>query len=218
MGTVVQVMASVYTITFGKELCRAIQAPYNAQTDRFLRAWAQSEGCLARNNPFATTMPAPGATNFNSIGVKNYQTWEQGVEATHKTLVLNHYVNLIYTIRQGKSATDMATALKNSPWGTGALTIKVLAGNVYDPLYGNCYPVPPAPYAHGTAKIKPGDQGRDVDELLRCIARKRKVAGYKWYSGEVVDWVKRYQLARPWLWKPDGIVGPKTYESICGHK
>jgi hypothetical protein len=210
-------MASVYTITFGKELCRAINATYTPQVDLFLRAWAQSEGCLARNNPFATTMPAAGATNFNSIGVKNYQTWQQGVKATKDTLLLNHYVNLVYVIRQGKSATDMANALKNSPWGTGALTLKVLIGNVYAPAYGSCYPTPPAPYSHGEAKIKPGDQGRDVDELLRCIARKRAVAGYKWYSGDVVDWVKRYQLARPWLWKPDGIVGPKTYASICGH-
>jgi hypothetical protein len=211
------VMPSVYTITFGKELLRSIGAPYNLQTDLFLRAWSQAEGCMAKNNHFATTMPATGATNFNSVGVKNYYTWESGVASTAATLKLTKYTTFLATIRAGASANTMAVALANSPWGTGDLTMEVLKYRVWEPPFGSCYPYPPAPYAHGEGKIKPGSQGRDVDELLRCIARKRGVAGYKWYMGEVVDWVKRYQLARPWLWKPDGIVGPLTYKSICGH-
>jgi len=211
-------MRSTYSITFGKELLRELNAPYTWQTDKFMRAWAQSEGSLAKNNPFATTMPAQGATNFNSVGVKNYPTWESGVEATAKTIRLSHYTKFLDALRRGASATEIATALALSPWGTGKLVLRVLAGTIYWPPFGQCYPVPPAAYAHGIGKIRPGSQGRDVDELLRCIARRRGHAGYRWYSGEVADWVKRYQLARPWLWKPDGIVGPKTYESICGHK
>lgn len=211
-------MPSVYTITFGKEMLRGIKAPYNPETDKFLRAWAQAEGSMAKHNPFATTQPAVGATNFNSVGVKNYVSWQQGVEKTVETLLNGKYPQLVTALRSGLSAKGMANALAATPWGTGQLALEVLQYTVPEFPFGSCYPVPPAAYAHFDTKIRPGDTGRDVDELLRCIARRRGVAGYKYYAGEPVTYVKWYQLARPWLWKPDGIVGPKTYESICGHK
>ena len=52
----------------------------------FMYAWRQAEGGKAKNNPFNTTFKMPGATSYNSIGVKNYETPEKGIEATCKTL------------------------------------------------------------------------------------------------------------------------------------
>lgn len=208
---------SVYTTTWGKNFLRAIGAPFNVQTDLFLRAWAQSENSAAKFNPYATTQPMPGSTKFNSIGVRNYLTWQQGVEATAITIKNGRYPNLLAALKEGKDANKMAAALKASPWGTGALTIEVLKYTPMEFPFGECYPVPPAPYTHTATKIRSGSVGADVDELLRWIAKRSGVAGYKWYSGAPVDWVKAWQKARPSLGTPDGIVGPLTYKSITGH-
>lgn len=222
-------MASSYTNSWGKAFLAAIGAPFNAQTDLFLRAWSQSEGCTAAFNPLATTLEVEGFTDskyfFNTFTAGNgsvmhvwkYPTWQVGVDATARTIQNGRYPGLLGAIRQGKSAMEMAYALKASPWGTGALTIKVLEGTPPEFPFGDCYPTPPAAFSHFDGGIRRGSSGADVDELLRCIARMRGKAGYKFYSLSVVAWVAMYQLKRPSLWKPDGIAGQLTYRSITGH-
>jgi hypothetical protein len=49
-------------------------------------AWETAEFTKAAWNPLATTHDMPGATEFNSAGVKNYVSLEQGLEATIETL------------------------------------------------------------------------------------------------------------------------------------
>ena len=49
-------------------------------------AWETQEFTEARWNPLATTKDMPGATDFNSTGVKDYRTLGQGLEATRLTL------------------------------------------------------------------------------------------------------------------------------------
>jgi hypothetical protein len=51
-----------------------------------LVAWQAQEGTRAAWNPLATTMGMVGATQFNSVGVKNYLSLEQGLQATVLTL------------------------------------------------------------------------------------------------------------------------------------
>lgn len=212
---------STYTNTFGKALCRAIGARFTGQNDLYLRAWAQSEGSEAQFNPFATTQPWPGDTRFNSVGVRNYATWQDGVAATAKTLLNGRYDNIVAALRRGTNAVTTAEALRLSPWGTGALTKQVLTTGTgpREFPYGDCYPIPPTPYDRnrGTTKIQPSSAGPDVDELLRCIARRRGVDGYKWYTSPVVSYVKWLQEQNPQLGPPDGVVGPLTYRFITGH-
>lgn len=40
----------------------------------------------AKNNPFDTTLKMPGSTDFNSVGVQNFTSATQGIEATYLTL------------------------------------------------------------------------------------------------------------------------------------
>lgn len=219
---------SVYTTTFGKELMRAIGAPFTRENDRYLRAWAQSEGSMATFNPFATTQPAPTGTkypvgmkvNFNSVGVKNYPTWEIGVAMTAKTLLNGKYEGIVRALRSGRSAMDAAKALAASPWGTGDLTIRVLASTAgpREFPFGNCYPVPPAAYnTSRVGGIKIGSVGRDVDELLRHLAKRAGVPGFKWYDKAAAAEVDKYVRLRPSLWPADGTCGPKTFAGITGH-
>jgi len=97
---------------------------------RFFDAWARAEGGGATNNPFNTTQTMPNATAYNSVGVRNYGTAAQGIDATVDTLTNGRYGNIIGALRKGDSAMSAAQALADSPWGTGALVEKILGGPV----------------------------------------------------------------------------------------
>jgi hypothetical protein len=60
--------------------------PHTRPVHDFLQGWANVENTKARFNPLATTQTETGATNFNSVGVKNYPTPDAGVQATADTL------------------------------------------------------------------------------------------------------------------------------------
>lgn len=111
---------------FAEALLRKIGAPVTPENLKFLDAWQKAEGGSA-DNPFNTTQDAPGATRFNSVGVKRYPSVEVGLDATVKTLTNGRYGPILAALRQGNSAQEAARALAASPWGTGGLVQKILA-------------------------------------------------------------------------------------------
>ena len=111
-------------------ILRGIGAPVTSENIRFLNAWTQAEGGSASNNPFNTTDPYGPTTKYNSVGVRNYQSPQQGIAATIHTLQNGHYGVLLDALRQGNSAMNDAIAESKTPWGTGSLIIKVLGGKV----------------------------------------------------------------------------------------
>lgn len=85
----------------------------------FVNAWVRAEGTDAVYNPLATSQDMPGATTFNSDGVKNYLTLEDGVDAAAITLTYDYpgYAEIL----AGLQTNDVERAfngLKASPWGT----------------------------------------------------------------------------------------------------
>ena len=58
----------------------------------------------ASYNLLNTTQPASGATDFNSIGVKNYTSYSQGVNATAQTLENGYYTDLLAALRTNDDA------------------------------------------------------------------------------------------------------------------
>lgn len=103
-------------------------------------AWGLAEGNInvpefsgATWNILDTTEPATGATDFNNVGVKNYPDEATGVEAVVATLTNGYYNNNILPVleNEGASATMLATAVGNSPWGTGDFTnvLNIVKGN-----------------------------------------------------------------------------------------
>jgi hypothetical protein len=100
----------------------------------FLYAWRQAEGGKAKNNPFNTTLKMPGATNYNSVGVKNYQTPEQGIEATCKTLKNGRdkygYDKIIDGLKNDVGLSQLSDAVISSKWGTKDLLRKVSQGYI----------------------------------------------------------------------------------------
>jgi peptidoglycan hydrolase CwlO-like protein len=71
--------AGLFLRTIGASECRA-----NLIT---VVAWQYSEFTQAEWNPLADTLAMPGSTTFNSVGVQNYVSVDQGLQATRYTLV-----------------------------------------------------------------------------------------------------------------------------------
>jgi peptidoglycan hydrolase CwlO-like protein len=84
-------------------------------------AWEEAEYTAARWNPLATTKDMPGATNFNSHGVKNYTSLDQGLDATYGTLVLpsRGYEPILSNLRKCADAMTTAEAINASMWCGG---------------------------------------------------------------------------------------------------
>lgn len=122
---------------FYKKILVGVGAPVTPENMKFLYSWRQAEGGKAKYNPFNTTQPRPNSGFYNCLkkglkgcvaGVRNYATPQDGIDATIKTLKNGKYNNILDALKKGNDAEKSAQALKNSPWGTGELALKVLRG------------------------------------------------------------------------------------------
>ena len=99
------------------------EAGWSISTEKIdaLVAQASKEDAGARNNPLATTEPGPGATDYNSVGVKNYPSYVEGLAATVATLRNGHYPQLVGVLSDpaGGSALTYCTSVELNTWGTG---------------------------------------------------------------------------------------------------
>ena len=84
-------------------------------------AQGYSENSRALRNMLDTTEPWPGATDYNSAGVKNYATTADGIAATKATLENGNYPAVLSAGRVG-DATAYVRAIAGSPWGTWSNT------------------------------------------------------------------------------------------------
>lgn len=111
------------------DVLRELGAPVTPNNLRFLNAWQQAEGTRARHNPLATTHGYPGAGDFNSVGVKNYPSYEAGVYATVRTLQNGRYEPIVEGLRNGRvDPLELGQRVAASPWGTGGGVVRVLGG------------------------------------------------------------------------------------------
>ena len=110
-------------LTWAQALLVAMRLPVTADNVAAIAAWEMAEGGhwynTAYYNPLNTTQDMPGATVFNSVGVKAYTSWKQGLEATVKTMKNGYYGGIIDALRRGNDSTAVAAAVGSSPWGTG---------------------------------------------------------------------------------------------------
>jgi len=114
-------------IEFYKAVLTGIGAPITNNNLLYLYAWRQAEGGSAAFNPFNTTQKALGATNYNKVGVKNYTSAEQGINATVKTLLNGKYSGIISSLKADAEPSQTVEALVASPWGTRELAREVIS-------------------------------------------------------------------------------------------
>jgi hypothetical protein len=202
-------------------------------------AWAADEGSRAENNPLDTTEAGPDATDFNTVGVKNYPSWTEGIDETVATLKNGDYDNLIATLKNpDANAMEKINALNSSPWGSH------VSPQLYADVVGNrsqfdtevddspedVPPVSSNPVISHTPEfaklpvLKIGSEGRAVLSLTTLLAHygatyhdklsdKNEVihVGDK-FGPEVNEAVRDYQHAHGIA--SDGIVGAETWSSF----
>jgi hypothetical protein len=114
---------------FYKSILKCLGAEPTKSNMLFMYAWRQAEGGKAKNNPFNTTLKIPGATNYNSVGVKNYSTPEEGIDATCKTLKNGRnkygYDKIIDGLKNDVGLSKLSDAVVNSKWGTKDLLTRI---------------------------------------------------------------------------------------------
>lgn len=115
---------------FSRDVLARIGAPVTSQNMAVMQAWIKAEGTKAQFNPLATVRRAEGATDFNSVGVKNFVSYEQGVDTTVGAITNGLYDDVIAALRRGNDAFAVADAIEASPWGTGGLVRKVLQSSL----------------------------------------------------------------------------------------
>lgn len=110
-------MSTTTRAQFAFELLGALGIEPNAQNINGLVSAMVAENCSASFNPLATTEPWAGDSNYNSAGVRNYATLQDGIDATKATLT-NGLYNPVLTALRGGTANIIAQAWVRSPWGT----------------------------------------------------------------------------------------------------
>lgn len=106
---------------FANRVVKGLGATVTLHTRRAMQAQLQTEGGDAKYNPFNTTQKMPNSTRYNSAGVQNYATPQEGIQATVKTLHYKEhgYEKIINYLKANKSAVDICKAIAESDWGTG---------------------------------------------------------------------------------------------------
>ena len=79
-------MTSAGKTAFAQKVLTRIGAPVNDANMAVMTAWMDREGSAATYNPLATTWKYGNYTNFNKVGVRNFETEMDGVIATANTL------------------------------------------------------------------------------------------------------------------------------------
>lgn len=71
-------------------------------------------------NPLATTKDVEPNTKYNSVGVRNFETFEQGVQACAETLELDArgYAGIRGALDQGDDPRSVIVAIRASAWGS----------------------------------------------------------------------------------------------------
>lgn len=111
---------------WARQLLARLQITATTANVTALVAWARAEGGhwnnTAHYNPLNTTQSAPGATSMNSVGVKAYTSWNEGLDATVETLQNGHYTTILNALKSG-SAKDIVNAVVSSVWGTKTISL-----------------------------------------------------------------------------------------------
>ena len=112
---------------FAKGLLAKLGAKPTQENIDAIKIWAKKEsgGVWGAKggayNPLNTTLNMEGASNFNRAGVKNYQSMEQGIDATYQTLTGNQsgprgYDKIVSLMRSGASREQVINAISSSSW------------------------------------------------------------------------------------------------------
>lgn len=107
-------------------LLTSIGAPATQANINSMASWISHESVYPGNgqntgglyNPLNTTLNESGASDYNSVGVKNYVSEAQGIEATAATLLNGDYNDVVAALRSGNGLCGQSFA-GLSEWSGG---------------------------------------------------------------------------------------------------
>jgi len=193
---------------FAKKVLEKIGAPVTEKNIASMVEWAKQEGNTkgdrARWNPFNTSLKTSTAIgDFNNHGVKHYQNFEAGVQATADTLLdkKGRYKDIVEKLKNESDVTEIKDAIERSPWGTdfgnrskyydekgnpkeGAIVPSSKSGSSVTPK--TTTPVQKAE----PSKYKAGDlhaSKKRIDELEKKLADKNVKPNIDWKNYTIPD-------------------------------
>lgn len=132
--------------TWATAILAGVGAPDTANNRGNCAAWAACETSGSSYNPFNTTLFMPGSTCYNSVCVRNYVSFAQGVAATVSTIRQGNMAAIANALRNDVNRQAFGAAVGSAPWGTSGACI---AGS----------PVPSPPGGHPPPGKPPGPRG-----------------------------------------------------------
>ncbi len=118
------------------DILRALGAPTTANNVANLNRWNACEGNKAGgsglpiNNPFNTTLPYNGAPGVNSVNVRHYLSYADGIAATVKTITgTKAFAPILAALMNDAPTSVFAAAVGNSGWGTSGGCIAKASGS-----------------------------------------------------------------------------------------
>jgi len=113
---------------WASKLLGSLGAPVTDANVAALTTWARFEGGHWKNsasfNPLNTTLDLGGNKSINSVGVKKYGSWEEGLTATVKTLLGNRssergYAAIVDALKNNAGTSAVLSAVNQSAWVHG---------------------------------------------------------------------------------------------------
>jgi hypothetical protein len=126
LASLANALQGVRSVTYGdwaKYFLTTLGAPACQNNLTAVVAWQVAEGTQAAWNPLATTYPMTGATSFNGVGVRNYVSLQQGLQASALTLRTGSqsygYSWILYRLATCADPSVTAAAINASMWCRG---------------------------------------------------------------------------------------------------
>lgn len=125
-------MAGHKSTEWAYDFLTEINCPVTMTNVQFLYDWMHMEsgGGGGKFNPLNTVQPWPGATDYNTVGVKNYLTYEDGIAATRTVIAEVPYADIVAALKAGNSRVRLVNAVTHSIWGTPTIPNVTIASGV----------------------------------------------------------------------------------------
>lgn len=127
-GTYAGILGTGSERKWAASLLSRLGAPATDANISALTTWARFEGGHWNNsahyNPLNTTLDMGGNKSINKVGVKRYGSWEEGLDATVKTLLGNRssergYAAIVQALQSNAGTSAVLGAVNQSAWVHG---------------------------------------------------------------------------------------------------
>lgn len=103
---------------FSAEALLAIAKPVSANNIKSLVIWRVAEGSNAAWNLWDSERQEVGDTDYNKVGVKNYDSQQQGIDAFKATILNGDYPQILQALENSELPPVTCSYITNSRWGS----------------------------------------------------------------------------------------------------